>query len=421
MTSNRNYPYGLFDGLFRGWWLAIILSAIGLLAFGDGLPGLAQDVMMASLPDIDDDFETWSRFRAITSFSSGLLPTLLALPGAWLVDRYGPRRVALLGLPVAVAGYLALIGASPVNWVMFLSAALLTAGSTIGFSWVPATTLNNWFHRRKATAMAIPVVAFSLWQWMIGPALETLFAAVGWRLAAAAVGAAVLTVVMPLAWQIRDKPEASGLYPDGVPLQPGTVLPEYTWGEAMRSRAFWLLVVGDACVSSMAIPLLVLSSHFEFGSGRTWAGWESVNVVRIAAVLAGALLADRMPVRYVLAGSGVAMVAAVAMLATGTPVAIYLFEIVLATALGASNAARLAARGIYFGRRSFATIAATGVFVITPFQPLATFGLLGLSELIDGYFLPLSIGLAGCVIGAVAYLLAGPPRLAPSQQAQAES
>lgn len=416
MNPNRNYPYGLFDGLFRGWWLAIILTLIGFLMFRHGLPGVAQDLMMASRLDSDYGFDAWRWFGVIPSYRNTLLSTLLALPGSWLVDRYGPRRVAFFGLPVAIVGYLTLIGASPVNWVMYLSAALLIIGSTVGFSWVPAATLNHWFHRRKATAMAIPIAGFSLWRWAIGPALDALITSVGWRLAAVAVGTTALAIVMPLAWQIRDNPEERGLHPDGLPLQPGVLLPEYTWLEAAQSRTFWLLVVGDACILSIGVPLLVLSSQVEFESNGILIDWELINVVMTAAILAGALLADRIPIRYVLAGLGLVMVAAVVLLVTGTPVGAYLFEIIMPLALGGSSAVRLAARGVYFGRRSFATIAATGLFVIIPFQPLAAFGLLSLLEFTDSTLLPLLIGLAGCLVGSWAYLVAGPPRLAPSQQ-----
>ena len=45
-----------------------------------------------------------------------------------------PRRVALWGVLLAVVGYLTLIGAPPVNWVMYLSIALLIVGATVGFT-----------------------------------------------------------------------------------------------------------------------------------------------------------------------------------------------------------------------------------------------------------------------------------------------
>lgn len=165
MTTERRYPYGLFEGVFRGWWLVVVLAAISCMVSTSGLPDLAQYLMLASLPDIEESFELWGKLATATNLANGLLPSLLALSGAWLVDRYGPRRVALYGLPVVVLGYLALIGAAPVNWVIYLSIALLTAGASVGFTSVPTAALNHWFHRRKATAMAIPIVAFALWGW----------------------------------------------------------------------------------------------------------------------------------------------------------------------------------------------------------------------------------------------------------------
>ena len=415
MTADRRYPYGLFEGVFQGWWLAVALAVIGFLVSREGLPDLAQELMAASLPDIDEAFDPWNRLGMVTSLANGPLPALLALAGAWLVDRHGPRRVALFGLPIVVLGYLVLVGSGPLNWVMYLSVALLTIGASVGFAWVPAATLNNWFHRRKATAMAIPIVAFALWGRVIDPLTGFLIGGLGWRLSTAAVGVAALAVVMPLALLIRDRPEDHGRQPDGRPPDVGGVLPDYTWSEAVRSRAFWLLIAGDACVFSVAMAALPLSSEIAFNLDRAWIDWDRSQWVRVIAVPAAALLADRIPIRHVLSGLGLVMAAAIALLATGTPVGSFLFDILVAVSWGGGSIVPFAARGIYFGRRQFATIAATSALVVLPFRTLTSFGLLALMGVTGGAIMPLLLGLVVSVAGSLAYRRAGPPSLAPSQ------
>ena len=204
---------------------------------------------MASLSDIDEAFDPWSRLANCP------LPSLLALGGAWLLDRHCSRRVALFGLLVAVLGYLILIGSAPVNWVMYLSVALLTIGASVGFACGPAPTLNHWFHRHKATAMAIPIVAFALWGHVIDPLTGFLISGLGWRLTTVAVGVSALAVVMPVAALVRDRQEDHGLQ-----LDVGEPLPDFTGSEAMWSRALWLLIVGDASVFSVGMAALPLSS-----------------------------------------------------------------------------------------------------------------------------------------------------------------
>lgn len=225
---------------------------------------------------------------------------------------------------------------------------------------------------------------------------------------------------MPLASLIRDRPEDHGLHPDGRAPDSNQVLPQYTWGEAVRTRAFWLLALGDACILSIGMASLPLSSEVEFSQDRALVSWDPTPWVRVLAVLAGALLADRMPIRYVLLGLGLTMAAAVALLMTGTAVGMFLFAVMSAVAWAGGTAVSVAARGIYFGRGSFAIIVATGALVVLPIQPLVTFGLLGLFELTEGATIPLLVGLVVCLASSLAYWLIGPPGLAAMQRSNSD-
>ena len=438
MTSGRDCPHGLFGDLFRGWWLAIFLTVITLLVYEDALPDLARELIFASLPDTGGSFKTWDWLKDATNISEltdGLPLVLLSLPGAWLVDRFGPRRVALWGVLLTVVGYLTLIGAKPVNWVMYLSIALLIVGATVGFTWVPAATLNNWFQRRKATAMAVPLFGFALWRVAIDTGANSLIGLLGWRLAVTVVGASALAVVMPLAWQISDRPEDHGLYPDGVSPDPDTVLPDYTWREAVRSRSFWFLVAGDGCLFSVGLASWLVARPFPFfhfdevypfgGYYPPWGALINVNTSRMAvstaAVLACAAIGDRVPVRYVLAGLVLILAGALILLATETPGSRFIFGVLSGIAMGGGQAVRISARGTYFGRKSFATITATGLLCVLPFYVATIATLFKLYDLTrEDLTMPASAGLVGCLFGALGYLLAGSPQLAPSQQSPAE-
>ena len=167
---------------------------------------------------------------------------------------------------------------------------------------------------------------------------------------------------------------------------------------------------------AIGIGLLPLSSRVEFSLDRSAVQWDPTTWIRVVAVLECALLADRMPIRYVLLGLALVMAAAVALLMTGTAVGLFLFQIMSAVAWGGGTAVSVAARGIHFGRGSFATIVATGALVVLPLQPLATFGILNLLDLTGGATIPLLVGLAVCLASAWAYWLVGAPRLAPSQR-----
>ena len=86
-------------------------------------------------------------------------------------------------------------------------------------------------------------------------------------------------------------------------------------------------------------------------------------------------------------------------------------------ASGMAVAPGIAAVGIYFGRRSFGTIAVTLFFI----EQVASSGLLaatGYSTSIWGGYVPIFAGAAVVsLIGAGLFWKLGQPRLAPSQQA----
>ena len=92
MRPDSDYPRGLFDGLFWGWWLVAFLTVISFLLYRDGLPDFARELALVSLPDIEDSFELWSRLATATTLTDGAPAVLLSLPGPWLVDRLAPAE-----------------------------------------------------------------------------------------------------------------------------------------------------------------------------------------------------------------------------------------------------------------------------------------------------------------------------------------
>ena len=179
--------------------------------------------------------------------------------------------------------------------------------------------------------MAVPLFGFALWRFAIDTAANSLIGLLGWRLAVTVVGASALAVVMPLAWQIGDRPEDHGLYPDGASPDPDTVLPDYTWREAVRSRSFWFLVAGDGCLFSVGLaswlvarpfPFFHYDEVYPFDGYYPWGALFDVNTSRMvastAAILACAVIGDRVPVRYVLAGLVLLLAGALILLATET-------------------------------------------------------------------------------------------------------
>ena len=92
--------------------------------------------------------------------------------------------------------------------------------------------------------------------------------ALGWQNTALVVGCVGLVASVPLAMLVRNRPEDYGQHPDGIdpdtvtqtgPQQStngSAVAPDYSWQEAIRTRAFWLITMGHASSSIIIISVM---------------------------------------------------------------------------------------------------------------------------------------------------------------------
>ncbi|MGD2172552.1 MAG: MFS transporter [Gammaproteobacteria bacterium] len=123
-------------------------------------------------------------------------------------DRYGVRRIALLGVLVTGLATFAASRASELwqLYALFLFAGLLGGG---GIS-APLTALvGSWFTRRVGLAIGIIAAAQALGQGGMPFSGAFLVESLGWRDALAAQGLATLAIGLPLAWLLRAPPAAA--------------------------------------------------------------------------------------------------------------------------------------------------------------------------------------------------------------------
>ena len=146
-----------------------------------------------------------------------------------------------------------------VSGVLYVSLFFVGVGGVVGTYLPAAAAVNNWFVSRRAMAMAV----LSLPLVMVGFFFESLRSSVEIdpRTDSLTVAAIVLVLTWPLSKLIRNRPEDHDQHPDGIapghrrgpesdPKGCGDALaPNYAWREALRTRAFWLLVVGGAVFS----------------------------------------------------------------------------------------------------------------------------------------------------------------------------
>jgi MFS transporter, OFA family, oxalate/formate antiporter len=99
-------------------------------------------------------------------------------------------------------------------WMFYASFVLIAFGGGGCTSVVFMRVVSNWFQRKIGLALGIMSSGFGA-SGLIVPLIVYLIDAFGWRAAVMLLGAVILIAGIPLAFVIRDTPEAYGLHPDG--------------------------------------------------------------------------------------------------------------------------------------------------------------------------------------------------------------
>ena len=239
---------------YYGW---VVLVMASLPSFG-ARPTASVAVLSVFVVPMTEHFD-WSRGLFSGAVSLGAVCGLVISPFAGrLVDRYGSGLI-VAGSSAVVGVCAILLAAVSQVWAFYAiyvpSRAVFSSPLELGTS----TAVSNWFIRRRPVALAI----FGAVQG-IGLTLLPLIAAVlinqwEWRVSWMALGAFTLaTGVAPALLLMARRPEDMGLEADAGPPDAAGPAPSqvatdaqgggsgwnetnYTVGEALRTRAFWIL------------------------------------------------------------------------------------------------------------------------------------------------------------------------------------
>ena len=138
-------------------------------------------------------------------------------------------------------------------------------------------TLTKWFVRKRGWALAIGSIGISLGSIITPVVMTTIVDALGWRNGYIVLATAILAVVIPIAFLMRRTPEDYGLLPDGdsgqtetpaVTTSAGVETRAFTQPEAIRTKAFWLLVLGfgfnQAALASVLVHAIPFATSVDF-------------------------------------------------------------------------------------------------------------------------------------------------------------
>ena len=354
--------------MFYGW--VIIIAGFGMFMLGGGLLMHAFGTYVKLL---EADFG-WSRTELSIAFSMQRIESGFLGPiQGWMVDRYGPRAVMLIGMVLFGFGFIAFSFIDSLLW-FYVVFVIMATGQSFGSMMSLSVSLVTFFRRRRGLALGIVGTGMAtggLLQPLVVAGLE----AWGWRQMAFVSGIIILVVGLPLAALVRHRPQELGLLPDGD--EPGRPAgangaseggPRYleevsfTAREAMRTRSFWLLSVGHAAglmtVGAMLVHFVPhVTEELDVSLGTAAQMVTLMTAMLVIGMVGSGWLGDRIDKRAIIVVAMLGHLVAMLLLAWASAVLLVaLAAAIQGVSWGARGPLTQALRADYFGTASFGKI-----------------------------------------------------------------
>ena len=354
-------------GMFYGWWI-VIAGGLGMsITAGINFHGFGNFIIPLT-NEFGWNRTTISGLFSLARMESGLLGPL----EGWLVDRVGPRRLMIVGIPLMGVGYILMSRVNSLAAFFFVYIFAITLGNSLGMSTPMAASVANWFNRKRGLAFGIMWSGVGLGGFFV-PAVGWLIAAYNWRIASIVIGVFIIVMGVPIAALMRHRPEPYGYMPDGE--EPDTddetgevrrrqqpdLSQDFTAREALMTSSFWYLTLSIAARSlvSGGVGLHLVPYFVDLGASDVFAATlaGAVGVLSIPGRFGLSAVSDYLNRRYVMAVSLFLMTIAIVFMARATSVTQVLpFLVLYAAAQGGISVIPQSLIAEYFGRRAYATI-----------------------------------------------------------------
>ena len=411
--------------VFYGWWM---------VAAGCGMQFVQSCLLMQAFGAyfaVLRDERGWSKTElsgaaALHQMEAALLGPVLG----WVLDRFGAAGVIRAGVVVFGCGFMLLSFVD--SLLAFYAVFLLTATGASLCGFFPLNVaLIHWFEKKRARALSSMQFGMALGGLTV-PAVAWSLATYGWRATAFASGLIMIVVGLPLSFVIRGRPENYGEVVDGERemSSPGNAFNEekqedptldFTWREALRTPAFWLLSLGHGFALFVVTGVNVHAiTHMKEGLGYSIEAASLVitlqTLAQIGGIAVGWWVGERFDKRLICAacmlghGGGLLCLTYADATAFNTAAMVIAYALLHGAAWGLRGPFMQAIRADYFGPSAIGMILGLSFTIIVIGQiggPMIAGILADATGNYRAGFTVLAL-LAG--LGSVFFLLARPPQ-----------
>ena len=412
---------------FYGWYIV----GVGFLANVASSFALASTLSIFLKPLTADLGISRGVFSLLRS-GEGIIGACLAPFIGTLVDRYGGRWLMAGGTAIAGVGFLLVSQIDGFAQFAAIRLTLVTLGDCMMGYMVVNVIISQWFVRQRGRALAFSSMGVGFAKVCMPILAAWLLVILGWRQTWFVFGLTTMVLlVLPALLVIRRSPEDMGLRPDGVSESVTTTSsvasrntenlasrPDsdaaWTRADAVRSSAFWLLVItfGISSMGVTGLNLHVYSYVTDLGHSAVVAAsvMGVIASMQLASPLAWGFLAERIDVRYaamlrfVIQAVGLGLA-----IATGDLFCLNAGFLLYGIGLGGNMVLPDILWASYYGRRSLGRIRGMGLFISHMLAAAGPpfFGFL--FDITGGYGLSFAIFGAILILSALLSLLLRPP------------
>jgi MFS family permease len=416
-------------GIFYGWYIV----GVGFLANVASSFALASTLSIFLKPLTAELGISRGVFSLLRS-GEGIIGACLAPVVGTLVDRYGGRWLMVLGAAITGLGFLLLGTIDNFGQFAAIRLTLVTLGDALMGYMVVNVVVAQWFIRQRGRAFAFTSMGVGFAKVCMPVLAAWLLVSLGWRQTWMVFGVLTMALlVLPALLVVRRTPEDMGLRPDGAaePLandgasvrgqrttnEQSANESERLWtrAEAVRTTAFWLLVItfGISSVGVTGLNLHVYPYVTDIGHSPVVAAtvMSVIASMQLASPLGWGFLAERIDpriaamLRFIVQGIGLAL----AILTTNL-ICLYAGFFLYGIGLGGNMVLPDLLWANYFGRRSLGKIRGLGLLISQVLAALGPpfFGFL--FDITGGYGLSFAIFGGALATSAVLSLMLRPPK-----------
>jgi len=425
--------------LFFGWWSVAFIGIISGLGHGFNTYGISVFFKpLAAELELN---------RAFTSLAAGIgrLEGGVTSPlVGWLSDKFGPRWIVIFGICIAGAGMIFMNYITEV-WHYYVAwGALIGLGLNIGLTVACDKTINDWFMRRRGLAQGIKFAAISIFGIVVLQIITPLIDLQGWRFTCLLWGI-IMFASVPFAYMLikPQRPEYYNMLPDGAEVShdnqedkrgiiertAGYALEseetEYTFRQAARTSAYWLLIIGFSAHNFIAGGFNVHIFPFLTDIGiedAVASGMMSIMIFfTVPARFFGGLIADRVPrgrIQFLLLVAFLLQVIGLGIfILFQNMAAVYVLLICHGLSSGAVTPLVILIIGRYFGRKSFGSILGTMIALLSPVGLMSPVYYGWVFDTTESYNLAFITALVVAAMATILMFFVRPPRSAVDEPA----